>query len=68
MEHARWCEQKRKQGWVYGPVRNDSMKIHPCLVNYEDIRLSEEEKEKDRDTVKQIPHFLALAGYQIYRI
>ena len=68
MEHDRWCEQKRMQGWVYGPARDDRKKIHPSMVPYDDPNLSEVEKDKDRHTVRQIPHFLALAGYQIYRI
>jgi voltage-gated potassium channel Kch len=68
LEHERWCAQRRKQGWVYGPVRDDKLKLHPSLVPYGDPGLSEAEKEKDRNTVRQIPHFLALAGYQIYRV
>jgi len=68
MEHERWCEQKRQQGWVYGEIRDDKLKIHPSMVPYDDVHLSENEKEKDRNTVKEIPHFLTLAGYQIYRL
>lgn len=68
LEHERWCTQRRKQGWVYGPVRDDKLKLHPSLVPYGDAGLSEAEKEKDRNTVRQIPHFLALAGYQVYRV
>ena len=32
MEHDRWCGQKRKQGWVYGQVRDDRRKftLHWC--------------------------------------
>jgi hypothetical protein len=68
LEHERWCTQRRKQGWSYGAVRDDKLKLHPSLVPYGDPGLSEAEKEKDRNTVRQIPHFLALAGYQIYRV
>jgi hypothetical protein len=67
LEHERWCTQKRLQGWVYGTVRDDRLKLHPSLVQYGDPRLSEEEKEKDRNTIRQIPLYLASAGYQIYR-
>jgi voltage-gated potassium channel Kch len=67
LEHERWCTQKRKQGWQYGPVRDERLKLHPSLVQYGDPRLTEEEKEKDRNAVKEIPHYLAMAGYQIYR-
>jgi voltage-gated potassium channel Kch len=68
MEHARWIEQKIRQGWTYGEKRDDQLKKHPSIVDYSDARLSESEKEKDRDTVREIPHFLALAGYQIVRL
>jgi len=68
MEHERWCDQKKAQGWVYGETRDERLKLHPSLVPYDDLRLSESEKDKDRNTVKEIPHFLALAGYQIYRV
>ncbi len=68
MEHERWCEQKRAQGWIYGQVRDERNKTHPSLIPFDDPRLSETEKEKDRNTVRQIPVYLALAGYQIYRL
>lgn len=68
MEHARWNEQKIRQGWTYGEKRDDQLKKHPSIVDYSDPRLSESEKDKDRDTVREIPHFLALAGYQIVRL
>lgn len=68
MEHERWCAQKMAQGWTYGQVRDERNKVHPSLVSFDDSRLSETEKDKDRNTVRQIPLYLALAGYQIYRL
>jgi hypothetical protein len=68
IEHERWCKAKTNQGWLYGERRDDRKKLHPSLVGWDDNRLSEQEKKKDRDTVKQIPGFLALAGFEIYRI
>jgi len=68
MEHKRWCKLKRDQGWRYAERRDDKKKLHPCLLGWEDARFSEVEKEKDRNTVRQIPRFLALAGFQIYRV
>ena len=41
--HEVWSSNRIKQGWVYGPQRNDELKQHPCLVPYE--MLSEEEKQ-----------------------
>jgi hypothetical protein len=68
IEHERWCKVKLDLGWQYGALRDDKKKLHPCLLGWEDERLSELEKEKDRNTVRQIPRYLALAGFQIYRV
>lgn len=43
--HARWCEYKRKNGWSYGPVKDDYNKTHPNLVEYH--KLPEAQKRKD---------------------
>ena len=67
-EHEHWCREKISQGWKYGPVRDERRKAHPSLIAWEDPGLSETEKDKDRDTIQQIPRFLALAGFQIYRV
>ncbi len=66
-EHDRWCKQKNSLGWKYDPVRDDYKKKHPCLISWDDPRLPESEKEKDRNTIKLIPKYLALAGFQIIR-
>jgi hypothetical protein len=68
MEHKRWVEQKTRQGWMYADIRDDHLKKHPSLISYSDSRLSELEKGKDRNAVKQIPYLLSLAGYQIQRV
>jgi hypothetical protein len=69
MEHTRWCEEKKLEGWKYGENRDDSHKIHPDLVeHWDDPRLEDESKEKDRGAVRLIPYLLARAGFQIYRI
>ena len=43
-EHARWMEDKVAQGWQYGPVRDDSRKVHPLLVPYEQLPLAAQQK------------------------
>jgi hypothetical protein len=68
MEHERWCGQKIKQGWKYGSKRDNKLKLHPSLVPWDAPGLTNEEKDKDRETVAQMPYFLALAGYQIFRL
>lgn len=43
--HEAWCLFKRERGWVYGEVKDIDAKIHPCLVDYDD--LPPEQKLKD---------------------
>ncbi len=46
--HDVWAAQRIKEGWSYGPNRDDVAKNNPCLVPYPD--LPESEKEYDRKT------------------
>ena len=66
MEHERWCEERKYQGWSYsfGP-KDIKNKTSPYLVSWEE--LPEEIKEYDRNVIKGIPTFLARTGFQIYR-
>lgn len=65
MEHERWMLEKRNDGYVYGPKRDDDKKIHDCLLNWEE--LSEEVKGWDFSTVEAIPEiFLAPLGFEVY--
>jgi hypothetical protein len=43
--HRCWCDFKVAAGWVYGEVKDDKAKTHPCLVGYGD--LPPENKIKD---------------------
>jgi hypothetical protein len=43
--HEGWCDIKRKDGWVYGKVKDAETKTHPCLVPYSE--LPAEQKVKD---------------------
>ena len=44
--HDVWAKQRMKEGWTYGPERNDSLKQHPDIIPY--CSLTEGEKEYDR--------------------
>lgn len=46
--HETWAEGRIRDGWSWGPVRNDKLKQHPCLIDYDD--LPESEKDYDRRT------------------
>lgn len=43
--HASWMSQKEADGWKYGPVKDEMVKEHPCMVPYDD--LPEEQRMKD---------------------
>jgi hypothetical protein len=65
-EHVRWSEERRSQGWVYDAVRDDALKHHDCLVDW-DV-LPEARREQDRSAVRGIPHVLADVGLRIIRL
>lgn len=43
--HKSWMEQKLKEGWVFGDVKDGNAKTHPCLLPYE--QLPPEQRSKD---------------------
>ncbi len=64
MEHDRWMEEKKDDGWTHGE-RNDEKKTHPCLLTWEE--LPENEKDKDRNAVRNIPNLLASINFEIIK-
>ncbi|GGM37077.1 RyR domain-containing protein [Dactylosporangium sucinum] len=65
-EHIRWMDERIRQGWTYGEVRDDATKRHPSLVPWQS--LAESEKEKDRAAVRDLAAVLADCGLQIVRV
>ena len=63
--HKVWMDGKLRDGWKYGPVTDKPKKLHNCLVPYN--KLSETDKESDRDMVRGIPKILAAAGYTMVK-
>ena len=43
--HESWLKQKEADGWVYGPIKNEATKTHPCMLPYD--QLPEVQKRKD---------------------
>ncbi|EPZ5817790.1 RyR domain-containing protein [Klebsiella pneumoniae] len=43
--HANWLEQKAREGWKYGPVKDVEKKEHPCFCSYGE--LPAEQRAKD---------------------
>jgi len=67
MEHERWCEDRRREGWRHAPgPKNPQAKTHPALLPWEE--LPEADKAINRASVREMPAFLAQAGLQIYRL
>ena len=40
-----WLDEKRREGWKYGAIKDPAKKEHPCFVPYDD--LPREQKMKD---------------------
>jgi len=56
MEHRRWNADRLLSGWTYGKDRDDELKIHDNLVDWED--LPDGIKNKDIETINNIPKIL----------
>jgi hypothetical protein len=58
LEHRRWMADKHLAGYSYGELRDEDRMLHPDLIPWE--KLSEADREKDRDSIHQIPKLLKL--------
>lgn len=61
--HDTWALGRIKEGWTYGLERNDTLKKHPCLVDYDE--LPESEKEYDRNTAVETLKLILKLGWRI---
>jgi len=61
--HDIWAIGRIKEGWTYGPQRDDENKKHPCLVDYDE--LPESEKEYDRSTAVETIKLILKLGWRI---
>ena len=61
--HEIWAEGRIREGWSYGPSRNDALKTTPCLLPYGE--LPEGEKEYDRKTAMETLKLIVALGYTI---
>lgn len=43
--HESWMAQKLAEGWAYGPVKDPAVKLHPCIVPFD--QLPREQQAKD---------------------
>jgi hypothetical protein len=55
--HKSWLAVKEKDGWVYGEVKDEKEKTHPCMVPYSE--LPKEQQTKDYLFKAVVDSFLA---------
>ena len=63
--HEVWAAGRMKEGWTYGPERDDKLKKHPDLIPYSD--LPEGEKQYDRDTAVNTIKLVIKLGYDLVK-
>ena len=44
-QHSAWLEQKRRDGWKFGPKKDAGKREHPCIVPYEELPGSQRAKD-----------------------
>jgi hypothetical protein len=63
--HDVWANQRIREGWTWGPNRDDQAKHHPDLIPY--VKLSDGEKQYDRNSVIETLKAIEALGYRIER-
>lgn len=59
--HAAWSADKIEHGWVFGPVKDEALKTHPCLVPYAELPAAQRHKDfLFRTTVRAMGFALGL--------
>jgi hypothetical protein len=43
--HEAWCDTKRAAGWTYSPVRDNTTKLHPNLLPYDELPTAQRKKD-----------------------
>jgi len=43
--HEAWMSFKAANGYTYGPVRNEELKQHPCMLPYEQLPVQQRAKD-----------------------
>ncbi|WP_411682287.1 RyR domain-containing protein [Clostridium thailandense] len=65
-EHTRWYRHRKRNGWKYGTVKDNSQKTDPGLVSWDN--LPEEKKNKAYQMVKVWPEILAKSNFKLERL
>ena len=43
--HSNWVVEKRGAGWVYGEVKDEEAKTHPCMVSFTALPIEQQLKD-----------------------
>ncbi len=62
-QHQAWVRAKQRDGWVYGPVKDEAAKTHPSLRPFE--QLSESERTKDAVLIGIVQALAPLLGVSV---
>jgi ppGpp synthetase/RelA/SpoT-type nucleotidyltranferase len=65
MEHGRYNAERLLEGWTWSEVKDDDRRTSPHLVSW--TELPDDIREYDRQTVREIPEFLAKIGLMVQR-
>ena len=63
--HEVWAAGRIKEGWTYGPERDDKLKKHPDLIPYSE--LPDGEKQYDRETAMNTIKLVVKLGYDLVK-
>lgn len=44
--HDNWLRVKSREGWVYGPVKDEKAKTHPCIMAFEELPIALQRKDR----------------------
>ncbi|WP_458405277.1 RyR domain-containing protein [Methanobrevibacter sp.] len=64
-EHMEWYSLKVNLGWQYGPVRDDSLKINPNLVDWDVLEY--DTRESNKRTFRNLPLLCGNVGLKIVK-
>ena len=65
-EHMSWYRHRKKSGWKYGEVKDNTKKTDPVLVTWDN--LSSDKKNRVYEMVKAWPEILAKSNFKIERL
>ncbi|MBQ8545087.1 MAG: hypothetical protein IJ434_08045 [Alistipes sp.] len=63
--HEVWAEGRQKEGWTYGPRRDDVLKQTPDMVAYS--QLTDSEKQYDRNMAMNTLKLVIKLGYDLVK-